>query len=161
MDKKYDIIILRNVIEHVLDPIGLIKSLKEIINPKGLVAFSFPNDYSLVQDLSKKMGYIKEEFWFCPPEHLTYFNTDTGKKFSEKCGLKVIDIFSIFPVDFFLLTPASNYLEQPQIGKFVHKARMEMELTLWEKGKDSTLDLFRQFANNGIGREITIIAQFN
>ncbi|WP_443629985.1 class I SAM-dependent methyltransferase [Candidatus Njordibacter sp. Uisw_056] len=162
LDKKYDVIILRNTIEHVREPMELMKALKESINPNGLVAFSFPNDYSVIQELSKKMGYTKkEEFWFCPPEHLSYFNTETGKKFAEKCGLNIVDMFSIFPIDVFLLTPASNYIERPEVGKFAHKARMELELTLWQKEKTSTLDLFRQFANNGIGREITIIAQFN
>lgn len=160
LNEKYDAIVLRNVIEHVPDPINLLKSLREKVTPEGLVAFSFPNDYSIIQKLSKKMGYTKRDFWFSPPDHLFYFNTDTVKIFAEKIELHILDMFAIFPVDLFLLTPNSNYVDKPEIGKFAHKARMEIELALWKKNKESTLNLFRQFAKCGIGREITAIAQF-
>lgn len=160
LNEKYDAIVLRNVIEHVPDPINLLKSLKEKIRPEGLIIFSFPNDYSIIQELSKKMGYTMRDFWFSPPDHLFYFNTDTIKIFAEKIRLHILDMFAIFPVDLFLLTPNSNYVDRPEIGKFAHKARMEIELALWEKNKENALKLFRVFAQCGIGREITVIAKF-
>ena len=160
LTEKYDAIVLRNVIEHVPDPINLLQSLKEKVTPNGLIVFSFPNDYSVIQELSKKMGYTKKDFWFAPPDHLFYFNTNTVKIFAEKIGLRILDMFAIFPVDLFLLTPYSNYVDKPEVGKAAHNARIEIELTLWEKNKESTLNLFRQFAQCGIGREITVIAKF-
>ena len=41
---KYDLVWLGNVLEHVLDPIGLLRSLKQIVNDKGLLVVTVPND---------------------------------------------------------------------------------------------------------------------
>ena len=153
----FDVIVLRNVIEHVPDPFALLSSLRPKVSSEGLIVFSFPNDFSLIQNLSKKLGYTKKDFWFCPPDHLYYFNTETIKKFIKLLGFSICDMFSIFPVDLFLLHPGSHYVDLPDVGKLAHKARMEIELALWKQDEKKAINLFRQFAENGIGREITIV----
>lgn len=157
IEEKYDAIVLRNVIEHVPNPINLLNSLKSKLQVGGIIVFSFPNDYSLIQELSKKMGYTEQDFWFTPPDHLFYFNTKTIKVLIENLGLITKDMFSIFPVDLFLLNPESHYINKKEVGKYAHKARMELELALWKNSPKDALNLFRQFSQNGIGREITVI----
>jgi 2-polyprenyl-3-methyl-5-hydroxy-6-metoxy-1,4-benzoquinol methylase len=146
-----------NVLEHVLDPVTLLSSLRGILEPNGLLAITVPNDYSRLQALLRAEGRIDRDFWFAPPQHLHYFNADNLPKFCASHGYQLVDAFSDFPIDLYLLHPGSNYVKEPANGPAAHRARMQHDLLIAEAGMERYLGLYRAMFNVGIGRDITVI----
>jgi 2-polyprenyl-3-methyl-5-hydroxy-6-metoxy-1,4-benzoquinol methylase len=66
---KYDIITMFGLIEHVVDPIRLLKQANELLNPGGLIVIQTPDSSSMI---ARIMG----KFWFCyaPIEHIHIFS---------------------------------------------------------------------------------------
>ncbi len=156
-NKKFNICAIRNVLEHVIDPKKLLLDLKKVLHKKGLLLITVPNDYSNVQMSALDNGFIENDFWFSPPDHLYYFNASNIIDFAENIGYKVIDIFSSFPVDFFLFHPGSNYIKDKKNGKSAHFARIKLDLLMAQSGIENLLNLYRSMAKCGVGRDITVI----
>lgn len=155
--KKYDVCILRNVLEHVIDPPALLTQISRVLGKDGIVLVTVPNDYSDLQNLAMEKKYIDNEFWFAPPDHLYYFNTKNIVPFLEQEDFTVIDMFSSFPVDFFLFHSGSNYIANKENGKAAHFARITIDLLLAKEGMDKFLNLYRAMAACGIGRDFTSV----
>jgi 2-polyprenyl-3-methyl-5-hydroxy-6-metoxy-1,4-benzoquinol methylase len=155
--KTFDICVMKNVLEHVLNPAALIGKIADIITPDGLAVVSVPNDYSDLQKMALEKGYLDREFWFAPPDHLTYFNTTNIAPFMADAGFRVVDMFTSFPVDFFLFHPGSNYIADSSKGKAVHNARIDIDLLMARQGIDKLLQLYRAMAACGAGRNMTVI----
>lgn len=160
-NKTFDICVLRNVLEHVVDPRKLLIDLKKILTQRGLLLITVPNDYSTTQMHAMKYGFIDHDFWFLPPDHLYYFNTTNIVSFVEDGGYEVLDMFSSFPVDFFLFHSGSNYVKERKNGKEAHFARVNLDLIMAKSGIKNLLNLYRSMAKCGVGRDITIILQPN
>lgn len=159
--KQFQVCVLRNVLEHVIDPVQLINKIKKILTPDGILLISIPNDYSDLQKKAIELGHINQDFWFCPPDHLYYFNTDNIIPFLTTHQLKVVDMFTSFPVDFFLFHPGSNYINAKTNGKAAHHARVDIDLTMAKKGLSNLLNMYRSTAKCGVGRNLTILAVRN
>lgn len=153
----FDVCVLRNVLEHVIDPKDLLLSIKKILADDGKILITVPNDYSLLQKRAMELGHIDKEFWFAPPDHLYYFNTKNIIPFVEDCGFEVCDMYSSFPVDFFLFHSGSNYIANKSNGKSAHFARVNIDLLMAESGVNSVLDLYRSLARCGVGRDLTVL----
>jgi SAM-dependent methyltransferase len=161
VNKQYDIVVLRNVLEHVIEPAELLKNIKAMLRPNGIALITVPNDYSLIQKKALDFNHIEEEFWFAPPEHLYYFNSKNIKPYVEDFGFKVIDMYSSFPVDFFLFHAGSNYVKNKDNGKAAHTARVDLDLIMAQEGLDNILNLYRAMAKCGVGRNLTIVIKAN
>jgi len=157
--KKYDFCVMQNVLEHVTNPKQLIHDVMRVLKPYGLCLFVVPNDYSPTQKKALDLGLIDEETWWAPPDHLTYFNIQNGIAFVESLGFTVLDVFSTFPIDFFLFHPDSNYYKHPKRGKSAHWARIHLELLMAEAGIDKYYELCRALAGVGMGRNFALIIQ--
>lgn len=155
--QTFDICVLRNVLEHVIDPQKLLKDLKKLLSENGLLLITVPNDYSLLQMQALESNLVDHAFWFLPPDHLYYFNTENLTHFVEAQGYKVIDMFSSFPVDFFLFHPGSNYIKNKNQGKEAHFARIKLDLLMAQSGFQNLLNVYRAMVKCGIGRDITVI----
>ena len=158
-DKKFSVCTSTNVLEHVIDADLFLKLAKSVLAADGLLLITVPNDYSAIQQLALSENMIDREFWFVPPHHLHYFNTDNLIPFIESRGFKVLDAFSDFPVDLYLLHSGSNYVMDAAAGREANRARMHHDLMIVrEKGLDKYLDYYRSMFQVGLGRDITIIA---
>jgi 2-polyprenyl-3-methyl-5-hydroxy-6-metoxy-1,4-benzoquinol methylase len=113
---KYDLIYCNQVIEHVTDPDQFLKSLKTLLNYKGTIILTTPNQMSkeylvrfdwLIEYLLKTSGlnvlkFIKSflEFiktpWICcdPPRHLFSFNLENFQILLHRNNFIIIDIFT-------------------------------------------------------------------
>ncbi len=160
-NKKYDVIVLRNVLEHVISPATLLSNIQKLLNKNGLALITVPNDYSIIQNSAMELNHINEEFWFEPPEHLYYFNVKNIRPFLKNYGFEIVDMFSSFPVDFFLFHPGSNYSTNKANGKAVHNARVTLDLILAKEGIENILNLYRAMAKCGAGRNLTVIVKSN
>lgn len=158
--KQFSVCTSTNVLEHVLDPNLFLQSIRNVVEPNGLVAITVPNDYSNIQQLALSEGMIESEFWFLPPHHLHYFNTESLVKFMVKGGFEVLDAFSDFPVDLYLLHSGSNYVINQKNGGEANRARMHHDIMIASKnGVKKYLDYYRAMFNVGIGRDITVIVR--
>jgi len=98
-EKKFDVITLWHVIEHLENPIEMFKKIKEILSDNGILVFQIPNNESF----GFKYG---KEYWFHldSPRHLAIPNKKTIEKICNNYGLKIIKVkneFYDYPLDLF------------------------------------------------------------
>jgi len=86
----FDVVTLWEVLEHTMDPINVLKTVRDVISSKGIIVISVPNFASLESHLFGK-------YWngLDVPRHLYHFTTPTLAKMLEKVGLKTIFITTI------------------------------------------------------------------
>lgn len=156
---SFDICVLQNVLEHVINPRALMDQLRCLLSPGGVIAVTVPNDFSGVQIRAEELGLINRRFWLAPPQHLHYFNTNTLAPFVRAMGFEPLDAFADFPIELYLYHPASNYIADSTAGKGAHRARIELELLLAESGFERLHQLYRSMTECGLGRNITMIAR--
>ncbi|HHQ68688.1 MAG TPA: hypothetical protein ENM98_00045 [Halothiobacillaceae bacterium] len=118
---------------------------------------TLPNDFSLIQQAAMAEGLIDRTFWFCPPEHLNYFNPQGLKRLVEACGWQVQDAFSDFPIDWFLLNEHANYVTDRARGAEAHAARERIESLMVQRDPEGTLNIYRELLAMGMGRNITLV----
>lgn len=137
--QKYSLINLGNILEHLVDPIYFIRKVKKLMDNDGVLRIVVPNDSSQFQGLLKKMGKSNDE-WYCPPDHLSYFNFDSLKNFVTKEGLCVIDSFGDFPIEIFLMNDFSNYYKNKESGPQAHLARVKIINFIRDQGLESYME---------------------
>lgn len=151
----FDLIILMNVLEHVLEPERLVEIIKKLLPKNGLLVIQVPNDYSLLQMGALNQGFVDNSFWIQPPDHLNYFSKDSLVALLEESGFVCQDLFSNFPIEFFLFNDLTNYQKNKKIGKAVHNTRVSLENLISTAPPDVAMNLYRAFAKAGLGRNIT------
>jgi SAM-dependent methyltransferase len=148
---------LLNVLEHVLDPAQLLSALAGVLAPRGIAVVTVPNDDSALHGLLRDERRIDHDFWFAPPQHLHYFNSETLPRFCAARGFDEIDGFSDFPIDLYLLHPGSNYVADRDQGPAAHRARLQHDLLIAQHGLGPYLQLYRALYRVGLGRNITVL----
>jgi 2-polyprenyl-3-methyl-5-hydroxy-6-metoxy-1,4-benzoquinol methylase len=158
--KKFSLCTSTNVLEHVIDPDLFLDLVKKVMAPNASLALTVPNDFSDIQNLLMDESMIDREFWFVPPQHLHYFNSENLPPYLIKHGFDIVDAFSDFPVDLYLLHKESNYIMKPASGLDANRARMHHDLMIYRKyGVDRYLEYYRAMYRVGLGRDITVIVR--
>jgi len=85
--KKYDVITLNKVLEHVNDPFKFMKKLNSILKDKGIIYLEVPDVYK-----AAKYGLDREEFYV---EHIHGFSKKSLLHLFNKTKFKIIEIKSI------------------------------------------------------------------
>ena len=150
----FDLVMLNNVLEHVLDPLRLMRRLLELLEPGGLVRVQVPNDFSRLQLAAVEGGYIPGPFWIAPREHVSYFNTEPLVAALRHCGFGRIDVLADYPIDFNLFNPDSNYVQDPSKGRNCHRERIAIENMLARSGIDNLIAFRRGCGEAGVGRNV-------
>ncbi len=83
-DESLDFITLCDVLEHLLDPVSLLKIVKNKIKQDGLVIITVPRYDSWLRKLLGKNWHAMF------PAHLTYFTYEGLKKMLDQKGLEII-----------------------------------------------------------------------
>lgn len=154
-NKKFDIIWLDNVLEHLKYPLEMLLYCSNLLSEQGVLVIEVPNDFSIVQSRLLETGCINEEFWIAKPDHISYFNKDGLINLCSTADLECIDVISDYAIDFDLFNPNSNYKANPSLGPSSHKSRIEIENMLHSISVEKTNKLYRVYAELGIGRQIT------
>jgi SAM-dependent methyltransferase len=156
--KIFDCVILINVLEHVPDPIVLMRQLKDIISPQGLLMFCVPNDFNPLQMVYLEKTEVKP--WFLVlPDHVNYFSLETIDVVMEKAGYEIVDKSCQYPLELFLLQ-GDDYVERPEVGKICHRKRLEFEKSFMKVGQADLLEkIYKGFSQLGIGRDLYIFAK--
>ena len=153
---KFDVIWLGNVLEHVIDPINLLKRLKLLLNSKGTIVITVPNDGSSYQELLLNKKYVNKDWWITPPDHISYFSYDSLINIANHTGYDCLDLIADFPIDFFLLNSGSNYVNNPKLGKDAYNARVELENFISKAPFEIINSFYKNLAQLGLGRTLTI-----
>lgn len=88
-DKKYSILSMGDVLEHLGDPVAALKKAYDLLRDDGILWLSTPNYES---GFSRCMKY-KDPMWL-EPTHVTYFSANGLEQVAETCGF-VIQKYSI------------------------------------------------------------------
>ncbi|WP_201278954.1 class I SAM-dependent methyltransferase [Leptolyngbya iicbica] len=158
-NRQYELVWLQNVLEHVIDPVNLLKSLRHLVAPDGLLVVTVPNDFSVVQEKAINEKYISEMFWVRPPEHLAYFNYESLLATVEFTGWICKEILADFPIDWFLLHSKANYVSDLTVGKEAHKVRVEIENLMHSQSPETANIMYSALAKLGLGRSLTAFLQ--
>ena len=86
-NKKFDLINMSDLIEHVISPTKTLQKCRELLKDEGFIFISTP-------DFGSILARIMKERWFhvWPKEHLYYFNKKTMRKLLEKTGYEIVFI---------------------------------------------------------------------
>jgi SAM-dependent methyltransferase/RimJ/RimL family protein N-acetyltransferase len=159
-DRKFDLIWLSNVLEHVLDPVDLMNQIKELLNEGGVLVTIVPNDFSPVQTQLIQQGNISEQFWITPPDHLSYFDEYSLRALGVATGYRCQHLLADFPIDWFLYHPGSNYVADRSLGPAAHRARLQLENLLANKPIHQINEFYEVMAGLGLGRQLTAFFSF-
>lgn len=157
-DKRYDIVTVFNVLEHLRNPAEVLTAIREnLLTKKGVLVIDVPNEFNPLQTVADAEHGLGQ-WWLAPPSHINYFSCDTLASTLEGTGYSVFDTISSFPMEMFLLM-GDVYVGDGEIGAQCHKKRVTFEKTLWKHGKQSELrDLYRSFAKLNLGRQVVCYA---
>ncbi len=155
--ERYNLILLDNVLEHVLDPFSLLVNLQKLVSPGGVLIVEVPNDFSPLQMHLLQCGHIDEQFWIAAPDHISYFCPEGLTALASDAGWQVRSLMTDYPIDLNLVNPITNYVKRKDVGKSCHNARVEIENFLHLISPEGAVDLYQAFAKLGIGRELTAI----
>lgn len=153
--ERYDLVWLNHVIEHVVDPVGLLRSLRRLVGPSGVLVVTAPNDGSELQEELLSGGDIAERFWIALPDHLSYFTAESLRRTAQATGWACRDLIGDFPIDLFLLHGGSNYVKDRTQGPEAHRARIRLERLLGRRDPDRVNAFYRAMADVGLGRSLT------
>jgi SAM-dependent methyltransferase len=81
-DNCFDIVVVRNILEHLFDPNVEIKEIKRILKPHGYLYIKVPNA-AYEQGLRCRLMYSRK-YHYDPPYHLNYFSPASLHRFLTK-----------------------------------------------------------------------------
>ena len=164
---KFDAIHIFDVLEHVNDPISILKKSYSLLKRGGIIVVEVPNDFNPLQKLVQKK-LKKKEYWvtLSPTSenpstlvHLNYFDFSSISNLLKRTGFKVIIKESTFPLELFLLM-GQDYIKNPKIGKKIHLERIQFEKNFERRNQGQVKrKIYEKFAEIGIGRTAIIYAK--
>lgn len=93
-NRKFDNIVLGHVLEHVADPVKLLKLCKDWLKEDGRILTSVPNKNSIHRQAAVLMGLLKELDEFSPKDirhgHRRVFGVDTLTSCFDEAKLNII-----------------------------------------------------------------------
>ncbi len=94
---QYDVIIMSQILEHVLEPLMWIEKAVALLRNGGVLVVAVPNHRSLeIKFLGRRYGF------YCPPEHLNFFSPETLRHIAERFPLRLETIAtrSLYSLEF-------------------------------------------------------------
>lgn len=154
----FDGVHLSEVLEHVPDPAGLLRLVRDLLTPGGLVCVVVPNDYNSFQK-AVRTGAGCAAWWVAPPHHINYFDFESLERLLRSCGFEITLREATFPIDLFLLM-GDNYVGNDALGRLCHDRRKRFERALEDAGLGGLKrNLYRALARQGVGREAVLFGR--
>lgn len=126
-EERFDCILADHVLEHVEDPLKVLRRIKSWLAPGGVVIIGVPNGNSSHRLAAVKMGLLSSQFDLNERDHILghrrVYSLPRLEKEVDRCGLRVVESAGVF------LKPFSNN----QINDFFSE---EMILGFYKLGKE-------------------------
>lgn len=156
--KIADTISLINALEHLREPDKFLENCLKKMKHGAKLLLQVPNDFNPIQQVATSTLGL-DEWWFCPPRHISYFTPDGLSNFAKDIGFKVVDQITTFPIDMLLIS-GLNYRKEPSLGRTAHEYRVRFENNYVKThGVGGLIHLYRHLSRAGIGREIIIVLE--
>lgn len=84
--KKFDIILLADVIEHIPNPGMVLEESKKLLSSNGKIIISVPNSFGIVRFLKSFFRYEQVH-----PDHIAYYSSSTLQTFAKRLDLHVLE----------------------------------------------------------------------
>lgn len=82
--EKFDLVILSQVLEHLLDPLQVLVKVRNLIKPEGVIAIAVPNvDAILIKILKSRSSFLGL------PEHIIHFSRKGLSAILHRAGFEV------------------------------------------------------------------------
>jgi SAM-dependent methyltransferase len=150
----YDGISLIGVIECLPDAVGALRILAGLLRPGGTLFIRAGNQFNPLQVAAQETLDLKR-WWVVLPDHLNYFDGPTLQRTLRGTGFDVVDAYSDFPMEMFLLM-GDDYVSDRSRGAAAHAKRMRFEMSLTPEVRRS---VYRGFAAGGVGRCVFAVAR--
>lgn len=163
INDSFDLIILRNVLEHVSDPLRLLCKVKRMMHENSVLIVQVPNDVDnplLEQYMARERLHFEDCEFFSPPEHLRYFSFVSLKSFMTSLGFDQIKAMGDFPIELFLLNENTRYYGN-SFGKTAHSLRCEFSNILCESSIPEVVSLCEALGRLSLGRDIIGVYKLN
>lgn len=86
INQSFDVITLFHVLEHIPDPINILKQLKEKLCKAGQIIIEVPNANDALLTLYSSDAFSRFTYWSC---HLFLFSVNTLSLLAKKAGLHI------------------------------------------------------------------------
>jgi SAM-dependent methyltransferase len=84
-ERKYDFILMLNIIEHVADPLRVMSAISKVLSPGGAILVKTPNVDTLDRYLFQRHNWGG----FHCPRHFVLFNKSNLTRLINQCGLEM------------------------------------------------------------------------
>jgi len=128
-ENKFDFIILRHTLEHLLDPLSVLKKIKYVLSDNGLIYISVPNM------MMPRSDNLLKKSWFIV-SHTYYFSKSALLSLISRSGLKpvkIIDVdcelWGVFKKGEFEFRNINNYWQQ-RLALFKHHFKFVIKYVL-------------------------------
>lgn len=125
--RQFNTIILDHILEHVDDPVDLLRKAREWLAPSGRLLAGVPNGLSIHRLVAVKMGLLDDPCQLNQRDHFVghrrVYTLETFRKDLETAGLEVVEIGGVF------FKPVSNQQIEDHWTE-------EMILGFYKLGKD-------------------------
>lgn len=86
-DEKFDVVVLRHIIEHFADPAPILQKIRHFLKPDGVVLVVVPNINCLGR-------YLFETRWaWVLPLHCNFFTPRSAHSFLHRGGFNIVDFY--------------------------------------------------------------------
>lgn len=153
-NRKFDLILIRNVLEHVIDSTILLEKIKSFMHSSSILCIQVPHDVenkAIDTYLKKNNKQITDLPLFCPPQHLRHFSSSSLTKTLNGHGFIEHLLLSDLPIESFLLNSHTNYYET-SFGSIAHKLRMSLTNLFSTNDIKDVISLYKAFVGLKLGR---------
>ena len=159
LSQQFDLVVLKNVLEHVIEPDKFLFQIHQKYMHKGsLLQIEVPNEFNPFQLAAQKLHNL-DEWWIAPPAHLNYFDANSLQRLCESVGFEIVGMKSSFPMEIFSLM-GMQYVGNDGIGKHCHGLRKEFEKNILDHGEQRLLtNFYKKLAELNVGRQITMLVR--
>ncbi|MFH0764092.1 MAG: class I SAM-dependent methyltransferase [Candidatus Omnitrophota bacterium] len=119
----FDCIVFNDVLEHLIDPWGVLKNMADHLQENGYIVASIPNMryFYTFKDLMVKKEWTYVEEGVLDNTHLRFFTIKSIKDLFFKCGYRVLSIVGINGIDWSWKFNLLNHMLLGQINDMRYK----------------------------------------
>jgi len=89
--QKFDVIIFSDVLEHLYDPVDIIKSYQSFLNQDGTIVVTVPNIANIFSRLALLFGYFNyNETGVMDKTHIRFFNKQNLRQLAKESNLQIV-----------------------------------------------------------------------
>lgn len=130
LNGQYDVVVLADVLEHLLDPQKTLQEILKHLSPQGWVVVSLPNiafiKYRLLHLLGK---WDYRNSGIMDKTHLHFYTLDTMRTLFKACGLRAVDQQALvaLPRRYFYVSLLAKFMPRLFALQFVFKLSLAKE----------------------------------